>query len=160
MNPQRSAVQQDAPDSYDKDFFLWTERVAALLRERRWEEVDVEHVAEEIESLGRRDRRELHSRLRVLVKHLLKWQAQPERRQGGTWRATIETQRHHLLLVLKDSPSLRTAAAEALSEEFARARESARRESRLPAYSWPDTCPFTLDQVLDDSFYPGGETEQ
>jgi hypothetical protein len=95
-------------DLYEQDFFQWTQTTAALIRQGKWHAVDARCVAEELESLGKRDRRELASRLQVLVIHLLKWHYQPEGRvQGHSWRSTIRTQRLELRLLLQDSPSLR-----------------------------------------------------
>ncbi len=91
---------------YDADFFKWTQRTAQRLRQRDFDEVDIEHAAEEIEDMGKRERRELSSRMEVLLGHLLKWKLQPHKR-SNSWRATIVTQRQEIAAGLKDSPSLR-----------------------------------------------------
>src|SRR5713226_718431 len=95
---------------YDQDFAVWTSETARLLRAGRFDEVDIEHVAEEIEDMGKRDKRELHSRLTVLLLHLLKWKWQPEKQTRG-WQSTLLTQRAELGRLLEDSPSLRHASA-------------------------------------------------
>jgi len=96
-------------DLYTRDFFQWTQTTATLLRQGKWHGVDPESVAEELESLGKRDRRELASRLQVLVMHLLTWHDQPARRvEGHSWRSTIRMQRLQLRLLLRDHTGLRT----------------------------------------------------
>src|SRR5262249_61688818 len=96
---------RDMP-AYDQDFHAWTQRTAALLRAGRFEETDIEHVAEEIEDMGRRDARELNSRMRVLVTHLLKWQFQPGQRSPA-WLATLSAGRQEVRSLLEQRPSLR-----------------------------------------------------
>ena len=91
---------------YEQDFFEWSQTTAALIRAGTWDDLDREALAEEIESLGKRDRRELGSRLQTLVMHLLKWGYQPAER-SGSWRGTIRTARREITAVLDDSPSLR-----------------------------------------------------
>jgi hypothetical protein len=112
-----------------------------------------EKLAEEIERMGRRDRRELRSRLRVLVAHLLKWQAQPGHR-SASWSATIREQRKQIARQLRDSPSLRPVVDEVLVEIYADAREHAARETLLPEDDFPPDCAFIVDNVLAQSFLP------
>lgn len=138
---------------YDEDFAVWTSETARLLRERRFDQVDIEHVAEEIEDMGKRDKRELYSRLTVLIVHMLKWKWQPERK-FESWRSTMATQRMEIELVLDDSPSLRGAVPEALSQVYRRALKAAVAETGLPARIFPRECPFAPDQILDLSFLP------
>jgi hypothetical protein len=142
-------------DLYDSDFYIWTQSQAALLREGAWQELDMTNLAEEIESLGARDRRELHRRLQRLVTHLLKWQHQLSRRQTGhSWRSTIRTQRNEIATLLEQSPSLRRTVPEALSARYLHAREDASDQTRLPLGTFPATCPWTAEQVLDAGFWP------
>jgi hypothetical protein len=103
--------------------------------------------------MGRRDRRELRSRLKVLMAHLLKWQAQPGHR-SASWSATIREQRKQIARKLHDSPSLRPAVDEILAEIYADARENAARETVLPEADFPADCTFTTDDVLSESFLP------
>ena len=149
--------EQDLEQSgalYDVDFFNWTQRTAQLIRQGRLHEVDAEHVAEEIEDMGKRDRREIRSRLTVLVMHLLKWQVQPELRQGPSWRLTIIEQRIQLALVLDDSPSLRSVARNELARIYAAAVRAGMDETGLEASSFPRSCPWTAEEILDSGFYP------
>jgi len=142
-------------DLYEEDFFQWTQTTAALIRQGKWPEVDAACVAEELESLGKRDRRELASRLQVLVMHLLKWCYQPKRRvQGRSWRSTIRTQRLELRLLLRDSPSLRPQVPAFLVGLYPAARADACDETGLPETVFPQECPWTAEQVLDNAFWP------
>ena len=140
-------------DLYDRDFFEWASRNAELLREGRLDEVDAEHVAQEIADIGNRDRREVHSRLRALTVHLLKWTVQPERR-GSSWKNTIEVQREDVELVLQDSPSLRRYAGDQLNTIYQQARKLAAAETGLNLTEFPADCPYSLQQVLDPAFLP------
>ncbi|MGE5647224.1 MAG: DUF29 domain-containing protein [Acidobacteriota bacterium] len=138
---------------YDVDFYRWTQRVAELLRDRRLDEIDLEHVADEIADMGKRDRRELRSRMIILLMHLLKWQLQPKLRDGSTWLATIVEQRRQIWLVLEDSPSLHGLLENELPLLYMRAARAMLKETGLPD-NLPPGCPYTADQVLDDDFIP------
>ncbi len=149
-----SAPAEPADCAYNRDFHAWAMRQAALLRDGRLAEADLAHIAEEIESMGRSQKTELVNRLAVLLAHLLKWEAQPNRR-GRSWDLTIREQRIRLAEHLQDSPSLKTAAPDALASGFRRALLRAQRETGLPEHAFPAACPWTFDQVLDDGFLPG-----
>jgi predicted DNA-binding ribbon-helix-helix protein len=145
-------------DLYDRDFFAWSMRQADLLHrladgERVNHALDAANLAEEIESLGRSQKRELSSRLRVLLAHLLKWQRQPERR-GESWTATIREQRHEIEAVLEDSPSLRPTVPDAMATAYRRARGDAASETKLPPSAFPESCPWTPERVLDLDYLP------
>ena len=143
----------DNINAYDRDFYAWAIEQAALLREGRVAQADLPNIAEEIESMGRSQKSELVNRLAVLLAHLLKWQAQPERR-GRSWQLTIKEQRIRLAQHLKDNPSLKAAAPEALADGYRRALVRAQRETRLPEDRFPAACPWTAEQVADDGFLP------
>ncbi|MDQ2694387.1 MAG: DUF29 domain-containing protein [Pseudomonadota bacterium] len=138
---------------YDTDFYTWTQRQASLLRQGRTDDLDLEHLAEEIESMGKRDRRALGSHLRNILLHLLKWQFQPAL-QGPSWRRSIANSRTKIEVILKDSPSLKRESSDLLSEEYDRARRLAMRETSLSLDNFPAVCPWTLEQVLDEDFWP------
>ena len=147
-------------DLYEQDFFQWTQTTAALIRQGKWHAINAKCVAEELESLGKRDRRELASRLQVLVMHLLKWHYQPEGWvQGHSWRGTIRTQRLELRLLLRDSPSLRPQVAAFVADVYPAARADACDETGLPETTFPQECPWTAEQILDDAFWPAGITQ-
>ncbi|HEX5077691.1 MAG TPA: DUF29 domain-containing protein [Geminicoccaceae bacterium] len=138
---------------YEDDLFAWTQEQAALLRAHAPAGIDWENLAEEIESMGRRDRRELKSRLRVILLHLLKWQAQPDQR-GTSWRKTLRTQRREIRDLLEQSPSLRREMPDLMRGAYADAVKDALDETGLGADRFPSTCPYRPDQVLDEDHLP------
>lgn len=138
---------------YELDFYKWTQRQAELLRFEEWEKLDWRNIAEEIESLGKKDKRQVQSRLVVLIAHLLKWQYQPSKR-SPSWRKTIKKQRFRLALVLNDSPSLRTSVDEFVNFVYSHAVERAVDETGLERKLFPSTCPYRSKQVLDATFLP------
>jgi len=138
---------------YDQDFYEWTVRNAELLRSGRASEADLEHIAEEIEDMGRRHRRELLSRLGVLITHLLKWQTQPEMR-GSSWTATIRLQRMELIQLLEEMPSLRPYLRNNVPKAYEEGMLRAVAETGLPPEAFPSTCPFPLKALLDPEFFP------
>lgn len=140
-------------DLYDQDFVEWTARNAELLRAGRVQEADLEHIAEEIEDMGKSQRRAVESRLEVLLAHLLKWRFQPEQR-SASWKATIKLQRSKIAKVLRENPSLRNAPAEELADAYTNAVIQAAGETGLPEDSFPPSCPFPLEQVMASGFFP------
>jgi hypothetical protein len=154
VKEQHAAVSPVSPDSgYDADFFEWTQATAELIRQGRLAEVDLEHLAEEIEDMGKRDRREVRSRWLLLLMHLLKWELQPEKRTAS-WRTTIREQRKQLRLIMADSPSLGRIPREELPALFRSAVEDALEETGLSANRFPSSCPYTAEQILDSNFFP------
>ena len=139
---------------YDEDFYAWTAEQARLLRAGHLSALDAANLAEEIESMGRSDRRELHSRLVVLAMHLLKWRFQPSAR-SRSWSATIDEQRLQVAQVFTESPSLRPLAAGMLAQAYAIARARAIAETGLAEDAFPPNCPFPLDDILSRGFLPG-----
>lgn len=140
---------------HDLDFYTWTQRQAELLRAGRFDELDTEHLIEELDSMGARERRELGNRLAVLLAHLLKWQYQPERR-GNSWRRTIKIQRIDVNELLAENPGLKSELAEIFAKAYAKARVLATDETRFDEGVFPVESPFSLDQVLDVGFLSGG----
>jgi Domain of unknown function DUF29 len=156
VKEQQAAVSPVSPDAgYDADFFQWTQSTAEMIRQGRLAEVDLEHVAEEIEAMGRRDRREVRSRLIVLMLHLLKWEFQSELR-SPSWRSTISEQRTQIQFIIEDSPSLRRVPSEQLSDNHRCAVEKAIEETGMNADRFPPACPYTAEQILDRDFFPEG----
>jgi hypothetical protein len=180
VDRHRSAEVTTNTDVYATDFAAWCLTTAALVRAGHWDQVDPEALAEELESLGKSQQRELESRLETLVIHLLKWQAQPHlREESHSWKDTMLEQRHELARLLRDNPSLRPRVPTALHAVYPGActravaqmthrgsideppgplqavlRSPAR--SALPAafFDLPRTCPWTTRQVLDEEFWP------
>jgi ribosomal protein L29 len=140
--------------AYEADLHAWTQEQARLLREGRTGEVDAENLAEEIDSLGRKDRRELRSRVTVLLAHLLKWEHQAASR-NSTWKGTIREQRRQIAQLLAESPSLRAMAEAALSSVYADAREDAADDTGRDPGAFPGACPYSLADALDRGFWPG-----
>lgn len=138
---------------YEQDFFAWTQTTADLIRAGKWCDVDREVLAEEVESLGKSQYRELGSRLDVLVIHLLKWRYQPSE-HFRSWRSTIRTQRRELRRLLQQNPSLRPLVASVIADGYADARLEASDETEIPLATFPQTCPWTPEQVLDADFWP------
>jgi hypothetical protein len=138
---------------YDRDFYEWTVRNAELLRAGRVSEADLEHIAEEIEDMGKSERRELLSRLGVLIAHLLKWQVQPERR-SRSWTATINIQRRELKKLLAEMPSLRRFLSKKLPDAYFEGVMIAVAETNLPPEAFPSTCGYELEALLDEEFLP------
>ncbi len=138
---------------YEKDFYAWANQQAALLRAGKLDAADIANIAEEIESMGRTEKRELVSRLAVLLLHLLKWQFQPERR-GKSWQFSIREQRRKLHRHMRDNPSLKAVLSEAIVDAYEDAVADALKETSLPESIFPATCPFTYDQMADDGFWP------
>ena len=138
---------------YEQDFLLWTEKIARLLRAGRLDALDIEHLAEEIEDMGKSQRREMESRLTVLLAHLLKWGWQREQR-SNSWKATVANQRVELRRVFRDSPSLKNRLPKSLADCYRDAVEGASLETALPVDTFPEFCPFTSEQILDRDFLP------
>ena len=140
---------------YDRDFHAWAQEQASLLRDGRFSEADIDHIAEEIESMGKTEKRELVSRLTVLLLHLLKWRYQPERR-GRSWDATIRVQRGLLADHLADNPSLKTQLSDAIEAAYRYARIEAGAEAGLDEDRSPGPCPWSFGQILAADFWPEG----
>ena len=138
---------------HDKDYYAWTQQQAEFLRQRRFADLDIDYLSEELESMGASDRRELMSRLTVLLTHLLKWQYQPER-SGTSWRLTITEQRRSIRRLLADSPSLKPLLLGILVEEYRDARDDAIYETSLAKSRFPLDCPYSIEQVLNSEFWP------
>ena len=139
--------------THDQDYYLWFVDQARLLRSRQWSQLDVEHLAEELEDMGRREKRALRSRTVVLIAHLLKYAYHPEHR-GPSWVGTIREQRKQLDELLQDSPSLRPRFEEILEDSYLTARLLAAGETGLQEAAFPERCPFGPLELLDDRFWP------
>ena len=138
---------------YDTDFYQWTQQQAALLRQGQLVALDIDHLAEEIEDMGKSNRLALESYLSNVIMHLLKWLYQPERR-GTSWKLSIRNGRRQIEKRLKNSPSLKPQLPVIVQEEYPPARENAADETGLPLSTFPDQCPFTVEQLLDVEYWP------
>jgi hypothetical protein len=133
---------------YDQDFYAWTQRQAELLRSGIVEGLDLENLAEEIESLGKQQRQELRNRLGVLLGHLLKWHYQPETR-SKSWRATIREQRRRVKEHLADNPSLKPYLPEAIERGYQDGLDLIDKETPLDSRALPKTCPFSEAEIFE-----------
>lgn len=138
---------------YRTDFYAWVKTQAALLQAEEFENLDLPNLIEELEAMGTSQRNEVISRLKVLLMHLLKWQFQAAHR-SRSWRNTINVQRWDLEAVLEDNPSLRRELPECIAKAYPRARREAIQETGLLRSPWPDTCPWTMEQIFDETWLP------
>jgi hypothetical protein len=146
-------IKPTARNLYDEDFYVWSQKQTVLLRERRFEELDLANLIEEVQDLGGALERSVRSRARTVMEHLLKLQYSPARDPLLGWRETIRTQRSELLNDL--TPSLRRHLGDSWPDLYARARHDA--EGSLRDHGEPDAaaalpmaCPYTLDQITGD----------
>ena len=139
--------------AYKTDIIAWANEQAAFIRAGRFDLLDLEHIAEEIEDVGKSEQRELENRMAVLLAHLLKWQFQAARR-GSSWQLTLKEQRKRISMRLKETPSLKNSLndehwkAAVWSDAIAKAAE----ETGLDIF--PEVCPWTFEQILDQNFFP------
>jgi hypothetical protein len=139
--------------NYQKDFYNWTCEQAELLKAGRFNDLDVPNLIEEIETMGRSEKRELENRLTVLLVHLLKWHHQPIRR-GRSWQLTFQEQRLEVLDVLNDNPSLKPQLHALLTNSYRKAKIKTSKETGLDTDYFSLTCPWEIAQLLDETYYP------
>lgn len=139
---------------YETDLYAWTQEQAKLLRLQQWSQLDLPNLIEEIESLGKQQRAQLRNRLKVLIGHLLKWEAQPEHR-SRSWLMTIRDTRRDTQELLEENPSLKLYLQEALQKIYESGRDLAVGETNQPLKTFPENCPYTLEEIFRDGFYPG-----
>jgi Domain of unknown function DUF29 len=142
-----------ASTAYKTDIVAWANEQAALIRMGKIDQMDLEHIAEEIEDVGKSEQRELESRMAVLLAHLLKWQYQPDR-QSASWQRTIKEQRKRVLIRLKQTPSLKNSLSDPdwLASAWSDAITLAIDETGI--VSFPDDMPWSVEQVLANDFLP------
>ena len=138
---------------YEKDFYAWTQEQANLIRQGKFNEIDTLHIIDEIESMGRSEKRALKSRLAVLLMHLLKWQYQPTFR-GVSWTITIRNQRWEIAELLEDNPSLQHWVTDTMLDAYKQARLNAQTETALRLDVFPEECPWTVEQVISNELFP------
>ncbi|MDX2255480.1 MAG: DUF29 domain-containing protein [Pseudanabaenaceae cyanobacterium bins.39] len=143
---------------YETDFYRWTLEQSELLRTIAVEGLDTKNLAEEIASLGRQERRELRTHMNVLLGHLLKWHLLPSDR-CKLWQVTIDSERREILWILRDSPSLRDKFHEIINDSYDAAQYLAILETNLDAQDLPQTCPYSIEQILDLGFPVGIDAE-
>ncbi len=141
MTLSKSAIR------YEEDYNLWLDQTIEALRAGRFQELDVNALIDELESMSKRDKREVLSRLKVLLMHLLKWQYQPDK-HTASWEITIRNIREEIQQILLDSPSLKSYPALVLDQAYASARQNASTETGLPISTFPETCPYAIAEIL------------
>lgn len=147
MKTQENGTVATPPDLYERDETAWLELTSTLVAQGRWDEIDRDNLREYLTDMANRDKKEVKSRLIVLLMHLLKWEYQPERRTTS-WRLTVEEQLDELRDDLA-AGSLRNHAEAVLPEAYARARKKAAGETELPLATFPVDCPVTIDVIAD-----------
>lgn len=155
QTPQAEKTPKNSMESlYETDFYAWTEEQVKLLKHREWSQLDLPNLIEEIESLGKQQRAELRNRLSILIGHLLKWEYQISKRSRSCVN-TIRIQRIDLLELLKENPSLKPYLQEALQAAYIKGLVLASGETNLPRKTFPENCPYGLEDIFSDRFYPG-----
>lgn len=140
-------------DLYEKDFYAWTQEQAKFLKDKTLDKLDLIHLFEEVESMGASERNELVNRLEILLGHLLKWQFQPTHR-GNSWEYTIIEQRDKIKDHILEKPSLKSYLEVAFEKGYKYGTLLAAKETKLSRKAFPKICEWTIEQVLDDEFYP------
>lgn len=138
---------------YEQDIVAWANQQAAFIRTGRLDQLDLKHIADEIEDVGKSEQRELASRMAVLLAHLLKWQYQPERR-GTSWRLTIRAQRKEIALALKETPSLKTRLADAEWLDVVWSHAVAKAVTETGLDGMPESCCWDMSDVLAEDWLP------
>ena len=138
---------------YDKDFYKWALEQAHYIKTKAFDDLDIEHLFEEVESMGASEVRELESRLEVLLVHLLKWKYQPSL-QSRSWQLTIKEQRLRINQRIKKMPSLKSKLPEIFEDGYEPSLLQAEKETGLSATTFPQSCEWTIEQILDNEFYP------
>ena len=137
---------------YDRDYYQWLQETASILAEGKFSELDIPNLIDEIESMGKSQKRAIESYLNVLLLHLLKWQYQPGHR-SGSWRSSIRNSRRAIEKRVKESPSLKSYPESVFLECYELARENAADETGLPLETFPKHPSFNVEQALDESFW-------
>ncbi|HAC62596.1 MAG TPA: DUF29 domain-containing protein [Cyanothece sp. UBA12306] len=153
MKTKLNQQQSQTTNLYDQDFNLWLEKTANLLKNRQLEELDYDNLIEEIEAMGRSEKRAIESNLVVLLMHLLKYKYQPKKRTNS-WRYTIREHRRRIILSLEDSPSLKRYLADVFNSCYIYARQEAVDETGLSLGVFPLESPFSVEQTLNFEFLP------
>ena len=138
---------------YDQDLSAWAAHNAQLLRQGQFNDLDIEHLIEELDDMGKSEFRAFESHIQNLIMHLLKWQMQPLMR-SGSWRGTIDNARHATLKLLRDNPSFKARLQQTIAEEYPYARKSASYETGLALNTFTSSCFYTNEQLLDEEWFP------
>lgn len=159
MTAKVNGLATNPPWLYETDLVAWAEQQAALLEQRKFDQLDLLNLVDEVLDLSRRERQALYSNLKVVLVHLLKWNYQSALRTNS-WRASIREHRQRIEEQLQTSPSLRSQLEQKFIECYQKARPLAADETGLPMQVFPPECPFTISQVLDPEFLSHGEADR
>jgi hypothetical protein len=138
---------------YEQDYYLWLIKTAKLLKEGKIAEVDLPNLVEEIEDMGRSEKRAIESNLEIVLMHLLKYKYQPEKR-SSSWQYTLFEHRKRLRKAFKESPSLKKYCEQVFEESYQDAKKMAAIETGLDINIFPAECPFTSQDTLDEEYLP------
>lgn len=153
MARAKDELPATGPELYERDFALWIDEQVELLSTRAFDRLDLEHLIDELEGMRKSEQRSLNSNVVVILKHLLKWQFQPKRR-SRSWLVSIAEHRRRLIEELEDSPSLRHYMGAAFERNHEQARKQAIIETGLSGQRFPETPPYSIEQVLDPDYLP------
>jgi hypothetical protein len=138
---------------HDEDFYGWAMANASLLKQGKYQEVDMEHIIEELEEMGGSNETQLINRLAQLIFHLLKWEYQPDFR-GRSWHGSIKEQRKRTRILIKKNPSLKSKVNDSLIDAYDIAFSLAEKETPIDLKLLPSECPYTFEQIMDEAFFP------
>ncbi len=138
---------------HDQDFYAWTLEQARLIRAHAFDQLDIPHLLEEVESMGNQNKTELRNRLTILLMHLLKWKYQAEYK-SNSWYITIANQRLDIADLIEDNPSLKHILVELFNRAYTKAIPKTSLETGIKSSIFPSSCEWTIEQVLDEEFFP------
>ena len=138
---------------YEEDFYGWISSSIGLLKQKRFGEMDIDHLIEELEDMGNNKKHALVSRLAQLIFHLLKWQHQPDFR-GRSWDASIQEQRKKIKKLLFENPSLKSELNMFLVDAYEDSVLLIKKETPIDLKLFPKECPYTLEHIMNGDFYP------
>jgi hypothetical protein len=150
-SPKRS--DNKLPDLYQQDYYLWLENTAKTLREGKLTQLDIPNLIEEIEAMGRSEKRAVFNNLKILLIHLLKYKYQQPKR-SNSWRYTIREHRQRIEEAFEDSPSLKKYFSESFDKCYENARKLAADETGLPVNTFPSESPFTPEETINSDYLP------
>lgn len=159
MSPSLPSTANHLCALYEQDYYLWLEVTAQLLREGQLSALDAANLLEEIEDMGRSEKRAVYSNLKMLLMHLLKYRYQPEKR-SNSWRASIVEHRQKLKKAFQESPSLQPYYTEIFNECYQDTRELAAAETGLPIENFPVETPFTSEEILNSDYVPAQDDSE
>jgi hypothetical protein len=150
--------QYPPPTSHESDFYTWAAESADAIRQGRFEGIDWDAVAEELEDMGRSERRALENRLEVLLAHLIKWRFQRDRR-STSWTGTIKEQRRKCVRLLRQNTGLKSLLPESIVDAYESATALAERDTGIDEANFPASCPWTVEQILDEGYWPEADSQ-